>query len=71
MSDWAKWARVLSPASVKLWKHISRWPDEDTSMPELTRALGLSKTGVRQALDELQEHGFIAVHGEIEDGTEA
>lgn len=66
MNDWAKWERILAAATVKVWKHLSRWPDQDTTMVELTRATGVSKTAARQALAELAEYGFIAVDREVD-----
>lgn len=64
MDEWAKWRQILSPASVKVWKHLSHFPDQDATMVELTRELGLSKTAIRTALDELVGYGFITVDQE-------
>lgn len=71
MDEWAKWRQILSPAAVKVWTYLSRWEDRDATMSELTRALGLSKTAIRQALDELASHGFIAVSQEWDDESQA
>lgn len=65
MDEWGKWRKVLSPASVKVWNHLSRYGEQDATISELTRTLGLSKTAIRGALAELSEHGFLTV--EVDD----
>ena len=61
--DWNKWRLVLSPVAVKLWRLLDEQRHESPTIrvSDLTSDLRASKTAVRRAIDELAEHGFIAV----------
>ena len=63
MTELGKWRLVLSPVAVKLWRFLDEQQHQSPTLriADLTGDLHASKTAVRRALGELEEHGFIAV----------
>lgn len=60
-ADLGDWAYVLSPKAIKLWRVLQEY-DDGAVWPTLDVVVadsGLSKTGVRAAVAELHEHGFL------------
>jgi DNA-binding GntR family transcriptional regulator len=64
MNDLDNWMAVLSPTAKVLWALIGQPllpKSAEVTMGELVKETGKSKTAIRAAIAELEEHGFILV----------
>ncbi len=59
--DMGYWGWVVTPGARKLWEYFLQCDGERLLMLDVVRDTRLSKTAIRSAVAELEEHGFISV----------
>lgn len=58
------WRAFLSKEAHRLWVFLQAAQMGQTTLKDMARACQTSKTAVKRALVELEEHGFLAIMGD-------